>query len=140
MSKYVVVNCYSNPHFRMSDNDFVHIWHAVTGTLDSQARVPVACRRELVSKAKGGRPEAAPLHLIRARSERGELGVDPPLVRRPAPERDREPQRSYQVVLELVPASEVAVVEIILEVEPERRVAALTQREAEARPGGGAEV
>ena len=62
-----------------------------------------------------------------------------PLVR-PSAERDREPQRGHEVVLELVPASEVAVVEIVLEVEPQRGIAALAQREAEARPGGGAEV
>src|SRR5437762_12938346 len=57
-----------------------------------------------------------------------------------AAERERESQRAYEIVLEIIPAPEVTVVEVILEVESHGGIPSLPQAEAEPQAGRPAEI
>src|SRR5438093_8392390 len=58
----------------------------------------------------------------------------------PASEGNRDTQRSHEIVLEVVSATEVAVIQVILDVEPEAHPAIVTSAEAETEPQGTSEV
>src|SRR6476661_4877249 len=98
---------------------------------------PGPAARRIGRGKEGARPQACPLYLLgptRALPRAGGL-----LPRVPA-DRDSEAQRGDEVVLELVAATEVAVVHVILEIQSDRGVVALAETEPEAGADVGAEI
>src|SRR6476646_4062504 len=101
------------------------------------AVAPRPAARRIGRGKEGARPQACPLYLLgptRALPRAGGL-----LPRVPA-DRDGEAQRGDEVVLELVAAAEVAVVHVVLEIQPDRGVVALAETEPEAGAHVGTEI
>lgn len=62
------------------------------------------------------------------------------ILARPAAERERHTKGSHDVVLEGVPATEVTVVEIVLDIDPEPDPAVVAATKSESQPYGASQI